>query len=48
MRWFNKKLTQECEFILKKAHLKNTESNQRLISGLLGFIAGYILWIISA
>lgn len=46
MRWFDKKLTKVCEFILKKLCWKNTKFNQQFISNLLGMIVGWTIIII--
>ncbi len=43
MKWINKKLTQISVFILKKIRWKNTKSNQRIISGLLGTVIGWVI-----
>lgn len=46
MKYLSKKLTRVCELILKKAHVKNTESNQKFVSGLLGFVTGSIIYML--
>lgn len=46
MKYLSQKLTRACVFILEKAHMKNTKFNQQFISGLLGFVAGSIIYML--
>lgn len=46
LKYLNKKLTDLCIVILKKIHWKNTESNQQIISMILGYLVSFILILI--